>query len=160
MFHNFVRPTASKGAKVLKQEFIECVKINSPHLKHSNIRTVWCGGQVAAARHWMVRRLHVQLASQDTFVIELLLTHTVQKRKGQLQSDDLLQANRVQLTGKEYFQFSRRHWPVCWSECWWRPGHPGSKLLSMIHHHLQSWTQFCHLSWNNDKKTITIFSNI
>lgn len=44
----------------------------------------------------MVRRLHIQLASQDTFISELLLTQTVQKRKGQLQSDDLLQVNKVQ----------------------------------------------------------------
>lgn len=63
----------------VNQDFIELVKRDSPHLKHSNIRAVWCGGQVAATRHRVVRRLHIQLASQDTFIIEPLPTHTVQR---------------------------------------------------------------------------------
>lgn len=48
----------------------------SPHLKHSNIRAVWCGGQVTTTGHRVVRRLHIQLAPQDTLIIELLQSHT------------------------------------------------------------------------------------
>lgn len=44
------------------------------HLKHSHVGAVRGGGQVAAPRHRVVRRLHVQLAPQDAFIIELLLT--------------------------------------------------------------------------------------
>ncbi len=53
----------------MKQEFIECVTTGLPHLEHSHIGAVWGGGQVAAAGHRVVRRLNVQLASQDAFVV-------------------------------------------------------------------------------------------
>lgn len=52
---------------------------DSPHLKHGDIRAVWCGGQVAATGHRLVGRLHIQLAPQDAFVIEFLPTHIVQR---------------------------------------------------------------------------------
>lgn len=68
----------------------DCVMTDSPHLKHSNIRAVWCGGQVAATGHRMLRGLHIQLAFHDAFVIELLLTHTVQRERGRLRADRFL----------------------------------------------------------------------
>lgn len=43
------------------------------HLIHSHVGAVGRGGQVAAPRHRVVRRLHVQLAPQDAFIIQLLL---------------------------------------------------------------------------------------
>lgn len=39
------------------------------HLKHGNVGAVRGGGQVAAPRHRVVRRLHIQLAFQDAFII-------------------------------------------------------------------------------------------
>ncbi len=76
---NIQKHEHQNGKKKKKKEFTECVMADSAHLEHSNIRAVWCGGQVAATRHRVVRRLHIQLASQDTFVIELLLAHRVQR---------------------------------------------------------------------------------
>lgn len=63
-----------------EQEITECVvSRDSPHLKHRNIGAVWSWGQVASPRHWVVRRLHIKLASQYTFIIQLLLTNTDQR---------------------------------------------------------------------------------
>lgn len=74
---------------IQRSEFIECVMADSPHLKHGNVGSFWRGGQVAATRHRVLRGLHIQLASQDTFVIDLLLTHTVQREQVILRVDNL-----------------------------------------------------------------------
>lgn len=39
------------------------------HLEHGDVGAVRGGGQVAAPRHRVVRRLHIQLAFQDAFII-------------------------------------------------------------------------------------------
>lgn len=46
------------------------------HLKHSHVGVVGAGGHVAATGHGVMRRLHVQLTSQDALVRDLLLTNT------------------------------------------------------------------------------------
>lgn len=61
------------------------------HLKNSHVGAVRCGGQVAATRHRVVRRLQIQLASQDTLVVQLLLTNASTKRRVQLRADYILQ---------------------------------------------------------------------
>lgn len=48
----------------------------SSHLIHGNIGAVRCGRHVAATGHRVLRCLKINLAFQDTFVIDLLLTQT------------------------------------------------------------------------------------
>lgn len=92
----------------LKMVLREHVKKESAHLEHSNVGVVWRRGQVAAAGHWVVGRLHIQLASQDAFIIELLLTHSL-KRVDQLQVNfHASWSESSRQTTAEYCQYCHR----------------------------------------------------